>query len=243
MFFCREIITFLWSVRPQLFSVLRSSAHFASMCQTLGKREREPEFLQDSIGVGHRKRFHGKETDGFLSQLDKTLTEGEEEEECAPNEEAVNGLMRILEEEIGTPSSTSYLPSNSEENSAASYTFSSHESQTLGSDMGIDLSYLLEASDDDLGIPPSPVLELNDEIFPSPNQTTEGLSENAYLKSLGEAWLFDDKFDNFPQLTLYEDSWDASQLEDYMNIDFVSQSMLFDWDASVLCRLETAGGL
>lgn len=243
MFFCREIITFLWSVRPQLFSVFRSSAHFASMCQTLGKREREPEFLQDSIGVGHRKRFHGKETDGFLSQLDKTLTEGEEEEECSPNEEAVNGLMRILEEEIGTPSSTSYLPSNSEENSAASYTFSSHESQTLGSDMGIDLSYLLEASDDDLGIPPSPVLELNDEIFPSPNQTTEGLSENAYLKSLGEDWLFDDKFDNFPQLTLYEDSWDASQLEDYMNIDFVSQSMLFDWDASVLCRLETAGGL
>lgn len=213
------------------------------MCQTLGKREREPEFLQDSIGDGDRKRFHGKETDGFLSQLDKTLTEGEEEEECAPNEEAVNGLMRILEEEIGTTSSTSYLPSNSEENSAASYTFSSHESQTLGSDMGIDLSYLLEASDDDLGIPPSPVLELNDEIFPSPNQTTEGLSENAYLKSLGEDWLFDDKFDNFPQLTLYEDSWDASQLEDYMNRDFVSQSMLFDWDASVVCRLETAGGL
>lgn len=204
------------------------------MCQTLGKREREPEFLQDSIDVGDRKRFHGKETDGFLSQLDKTLAEEEEEEECAPNEEAVNGLMRILEEEIGTTSSTSYLPSNSEENSAASYSFSSHQTQTLGSDTGIDLSYLLEASDDELGIPPSPVLELKHEIFPSLNETTQGLSENPYLKSLGEDWLFDDKFDNCPQVTLYEDSWDASQLEDYMNRDFVSQSMLFDGDVSVV---------
>lgn len=195
------------------------------MCQTLGKREREAESLQDSIDVGARKRFHDKETDGFLSQLDKTLVE-EEEEECAPSEEAVKGIMRILEEEIGT----SYRPSNSEENSAASYIFSGHETQTLGSDRGIDLSYLLELSDDELGIP---VLDLNHEICPTPNEATEDLSKNTYLKSLAENWHFDDKFDNCHQFTLYEDTWDGSQLEDYINGDFVGQNMLFDWDFSV----------
>jgi hypothetical protein len=68
--------------------------------------------------------------------------------------------MRSLEEEIAATCSTSYLPSNSEDNSAASDIFSGQESQTLDYDSGVDLSYLLEASDDDLGIPPSPVLDL-----------------------------------------------------------------------------------
>jgi hypothetical protein len=213
------------------------------MSQTLGKREREPESLKDSIDVGEPKRFHGEETDRFLLQLDKTLSDEDEEEECAPSEELVNGVMRSLEEEIAATCTTSYLPSNSEYNSAASDIFSGQESQTLDFDSGGDLSYLLEASDDDLGIPPSPVLDLKHEVCPSPKETVEGLSENPYLKSLGENWHFEDNFDNYQQFTLYEDAWNASHLQDYMNKDFVSQSMLFDGDFSVAWRLETARGM
>lgn len=149
------------------------------MSQTLGKREREPEPLLNSSVVAEPKRFHGEETDQFLLQLDKTLSD--EDEECAPSEELVSGIMRSLEEEIATTCSTSYLPSNSEDNSAASDIFSGQESQTLDSGSAFDLSYLLEASDDDLGIP---VLGLKREVCPSPKEASEGLSETPYLKSL-----------------------------------------------------------
>lgn len=203
------------------------------MSQTLGKREREPEPLLNSSVVAEPKRFHGEETDQFLLQLDKTLSDEDEEEECAPSEELVSGIMRSLEEEIATTCSTSYLPSNSEDNSAASDIFSGQESQTLDSDSAFDLSYLLEASDNDLGIP----------VCPSPKETSEGWSETPYLKSLEENWHFEDNFDDYQQFPLCEDAWDASQLQDFVNRDFVNQSMLFDSDFSAACRLETAGGM
>lgn len=207
------------------------------MSQTLGKREREPEPLLNSSVVGEPKRFHGEETDQFLLQLDKTLSD--EDEECAPSEELVSGIMRSLEEEIATTCSTSYLPSNSEDNSAASDIFSGQESQTLDSGSAFDLSYLLEASDDDLGIP---VLGLKREVCPSPKEASEGLSETPYLKSLEGNWHFEDNLDDY-QFPLCEDAWDASQLQDFVNRDFVNQSMLFDSDFSAACRLETAGGM
>lgn len=210
------------------------------MSQTLGKREREPETLLNSSVVAEPKRFHGEETDQFLFQLDKTLSDEDEEEECAPSEELVSGIMRSLEEEIATTCSTSYLPSNSEDNSAASDIFSGQESQTLDSDSAFDLSYLLEASDDDLGIP---VLGLKREVCPSPKEASEGLSETPYLKSLEENWHFEDNLDDYQQFPLCEDAWDASQLQDFVNRDFVNQSMLFDSDFSAACRLETAGGM
>lgn len=214
------------------------------MSQTLGKREREPEPLLNSSVFGEPKRFHGEETDRFLLQLDKTLSDEDEEEECAPSEELVSGIMRSLEEEIATTCSTSYLPSNSENNSAASDIFSCQESQTLDSNSGFDLSYLLEASDDELGIPPSPVLGSKHEVCPSPKEySSEGLSETPYLKSLEENWHFEDNFDYYQQFPLCEDAWDASQLQDFMNRDFVNQSMLFDGDFTVICRSETAGGM
>lgn len=210
------------------------------MSQTLGKREREPEPLLNSSVVAEPKRFHGEETDQFLLQLDKTLSDEDEEEECAPSEELVSGIMRSLEEEIATTCSTSYLPSNSEDNSAASDIFSGQESQTLDSGSAFDLSYLLEASDDDLGIPG---LGLKGEVCPSPKEASEGLSETPYLKSLEENWHFEDNLDDYQQFPLCEDAWDASQLQDFVNKDFVNQSMLFDSDFSAACRLETAGGM
>lgn len=201
------------------------------MSMNLGKREREESLLK-SIDVGEPKRFHGEQTDRFVLQLDETPTD-EDEEECAPNGELANGIMKSLEEQISPTCSTSYLNSNSLDNSAASHSFIRQESETLESDLGFDLSYLLEASDDDLGIPPSPVLDLRHELCPITKETTEDLSERPYLKSLGENWHFEDMFDNCQEFTLYEDAWDARQLQDCMNRYFSSQNMLLDGDFSV----------
>ena len=64
------------------------------MSETLRKRGREAEALQDSIDVGKHKRFHHEETERFLQllQLDETLSV-EDKEEYTPNEELVNGIM------------------------------------------------------------------------------------------------------------------------------------------------------
>jgi len=203
------------------------------MSETLRKRGREPEALLDSLDAGEAKRFHCEETDQFLHllQLDKTLSD-DDEEECAPSEELVNGVMRSLEEVIAATCSTSYHPSSSGDNSAAADISGCHGSQTRDSDLGDDLCYLLEASDDELGIPPSPVLDLKREVCQSPKQTSDGLSESTYIKSLAENWHFEDDFENYQQFAVYEDAWDASQLEDYTNRDIFSLGMLFDGDFS-----------
>jgi len=215
-----------------------------SETQTLRKHGREHEALLDSIDASEPKRLHREETDRFLHLLglDKTLSD-DDEEECAPSEELINGVMRSLEEEIAATCSASYNPSDSGDNSAAANISSGHEGQTRDSDSGVDLCYLLEASDDDLGIPPSPVLDLKDEVRQSPKETSNGLSESTDLNSLDENWHFQDDFDNYQQFTVYDDLWDASQLQDYMNRDFVSEGTLFDGDFSSTWRLETAGGM
>ena len=71
------------------------------MSETLRKRGREAEALQDSIDVGEHKRFHREETERFLQlpQLDETLSV-EDKEEYTPSEELVNVIIKSLEEEI-----------------------------------------------------------------------------------------------------------------------------------------------
>jgi len=209
------------------------------MSQTLRKRCCEPEGLPDYNDVEEPKRFHGEETDQFLHllQLDQALAE--EEEECVLSEELVNGVIRSLDEEIAATCCTSYLSSNSGENSSAPDISRSHEGQTLD----IDLCYLLKASDDELGIPPSPVLILKDEVCLSPKETSEGFSDNLNLKSLGENLHFEDDFEDYQQFALYENFLDAFQLEDYMSRDFVGQAMLFDEDFSMTWELETASSM
>jgi len=66
------------------------------MSDTLRKRGRDSEAQPDSIDDREPKRFHGEETDRFLHllQLDPTLAEDQEEEECAPSEELVNVVMK-----------------------------------------------------------------------------------------------------------------------------------------------------
>lgn len=207
------------------------------MSQTLRKRGREPEAPPTSTDVREAKRIHGEDTERFcdLLQLDKTAADLEEEE-CAPSEEVVNGVMRSLEEEIGATCFTS--------NYLWDYSVSSgKEGETLALDSELDLFYLLEASDDELGIPLSPVLDLKDEAPQSPKETSEGLLENQDLKSLDEFRHFEDDFEKNQQILLYEDACEASQVQDYMNRDFVSQDMFFDREFSATWTLETGGFL
>jgi hypothetical protein len=210
------------------------------MSQTLSKRGREPEALADSIDVREAKRFLGEETDRFLDLLQLEQSLAEEEEDCAPSEELISGVMRSLEKEIAVTCRTSNLCSNSGDTSAASDTCGDHEGQTLDSDAGVDLSYLLDASDYELGIPPSTTLNLKDEDWLSRKETSEGLSEYPDLKYFCENWQFEDGFESYQQFALYEDAWNESQLQDYLNTDFICPGMLFDEDFSGLWRLETA---
>lgn len=211
------------------------------MSETLRKRGREPEALPDSSEVRESKRFKSEETDlfGHVPLLDNTLAE---EEERVSTVNFVSGVMRSLEEEISATCPTFCTPI-SEDNSSALDISSCHEGPILFSDSDIDLRYLLEASDDELGIPSSPVLDSMDEFCQSPKETltTEGVSESPDLKCQGENWDFGDEFENYEQFALFEDAWDANQFGDYMNRDFVSQDMFFDGNFSGAWTLEMAG--
>ena len=81
-----------------------------------------------------------------------------------------------------------------------------------------------------LGIPPSSVLDLKaGEVSLSTKETSERLLVSPDLKSVRENWHFEDDFQNYELLAVYEDPWDENQLlQDYMSTDFVSESMLFD---------------
>ena len=75
---------------------------------------------------------------------------------------------------------------------------------------GFDLCYLLEASDDELRIPPNPVLDIKDEDGLSTKETSKDLLASLDLKSLGENWHFEDDFQNYQQIAVYEDFWNPS---------------------------------
>lgn len=210
------------------------------MSQILRKCCGEAEGPPDYIDVQEPKRFHGEEREQFLQllQLDETLAD--DEVECAHSEELVNDVMRSLEEEIAATRCTSNPVFNSTENSVAFDISSGNEIQIREND---DLCYLLEASDDQLGIPPSPALMLKDEVCISPMDTSDGLSENRNLKSLSGNWHFEDEFENYQQFALYENLSDTLQLEDYMNRDFLGQAMLFDGDFPTTWELETCNSM
>lgn len=227
------------------------------MSQALKKRGREFEALPTSTHIPEAKRFYGEEKDLFCSVLVLDNILSQEEEEYAPSEEVVNGVMKSLEEEIGMPCFTFDPSSNSGNSSVSSDISSGQEGETLASDehgtkstfdissaasaSGAEVVYLLDASDDELGIPVNPVLDIKAEILQFPKETPEGLPENPDLKSLNEIWHFEDDFEIHQGFELYEDYCEASELQYYMNRDLVSQDMSFDVDFSAAWNLETAG--
>lgn len=215
------------------------------MSETLRKRGREPQALGDSIDAAHPKRFCSEETDRFLHllQLDKTLSE-DDDDDCAPSEELVNEVMKSLEEEISATSSTSHHISNSGDNLATDNASRDDPDRTQDSDLGDDICYPWHASQGEPGIPPNPILDLNHEICQSPNRTMDGLLESMDVKSIPENWHLEDDFESYQQFALYEDAWmPASQLQDCIDRDFVSQGMLFDGDISAGWKLETVGAI
>lgn len=214
------------------------------MSDTLRKRGREPQALLESIDAGDPKRLCSEETDRFLHlvQLDKTLSEVDDDE-CAPSEELVNRVMKSLEEEIEATSSTSHDTFNSGDNLAADNASRGDQGRSQASDLGDDLCYPWDASHGEPGIPPNPILDLRDEICQSPKRTLDGLSDCMDVKSLAENWHLEDDFESYRQFAVYEDVWDASQLQDCINRYFVSQGMLFDVDFSAGWKLETVGAI
>lgn len=200
------------------------------MSQTLRKRGRESESSPD---VGESKRFNGQDTDPFLHLplLDETLAAAEEEYD--PSEDFGCEAMRSVEEELNGTCSTFFAP-NSVDKSANLDISSEHERRTVVSEWRIDLCYLLEASDDELGIPPSPVLDLKGDVSKSREEifTTQSFWENPEFNCLDEIIVLEDDFENNQEFELYEDDCDARQLEDYMKREFVGQEVLFGGDFS-----------
>jgi hypothetical protein len=72
------------------------------------------------------------------------------------------------------------------------------------------------------------------EVCQSLKETSESLRENRDLKSLGENWHFENDFEDYQPFALYDNAWDAIQIEDYINRYFVSQAMSFDGDFSLM---------
>eukprot|EP01018_Ginkgo_biloba_P025657 Gb_16121 [translate_table: standard] len=215
------------------------------------KRSRESETVVNSTSsedneCAETKRFHGltggETNHQFLHLLeDMDSVENSLEEDHTPaDEELVYGVMRSLEQEIGVAkSSTSSEESQyvlSRDNSVVSDVSSD---QSHGFDYGVDLGYLLEASDDELGIPPSPILDLKDQVCCSKDSSLPELSELQNV-CLDGNWHFEDEFANYNLYEFGDALMDANQLQEYTMREFISPS---EGDYSVPWRLETAGGM
>ncbi|GLJ07838.1 hypothetical protein SUGI_0075230 [Cryptomeria japonica] len=225
------------------------------MAGLLSKRSREDEPLQGSSP----KRFHAEQQILYLLEEDESF-EGEcvESEEVVDGvrgtveeeieevvngrrnseeeiDEVVNGVMRSLEEEIGLTCSSSFF-----EGSGGSSGLSTDNlmAPDMNNCCGIDVGYLLGASDDELGLPPSPLLNSDEQPgSPSLNESCAScldFPQNAELKSFLGNWQFEDDFVDYTQLS--EDAEATAW-------DIFSPGAFIDGDYSVACRLESAGGI
>ncbi|GLJ07829.1 hypothetical protein SUGI_0074960 [Cryptomeria japonica] len=167
------------------------------MSGQLKKRSREEEFLPDSP-----KRFH---CEAELQILDLLEDKIQQEEKYKPSEEMVNGVMRSLEKEIGVKICSGLTKNDS----VASDLTSRYEIE--GGDCGkIDLDYLLAASDDELGIPPSP-LRISEEKQYHSTLLSSDFKENLEPKGFVDNWNFNDDWVDSKQFSEFVDplAWDA----------------------------------
>ncbi|GLJ07835.1 hypothetical protein SUGI_0075170 [Cryptomeria japonica] len=141
----------------------------------LKKRGREDEGLADLAGpeskILYRKTeqlFHLLED---MDSLDKI-----QDDECCASEELVSCVMRNLEEEIGLTACSIFPEGSSGEDLVTSDMTSCSGSE----EGGFDLCHLLGASDDELGIPPSSVVNLEEQAaFSLPFEFGENQEINA----------------------------------------------------------------
>ncbi|GLJ07831.1 hypothetical protein SUGI_0075000 [Cryptomeria japonica] len=166
------------------------------MSGLLKKRCREDEAPLDSP-----KRFRA-ETEKLIFKL------LEDDEKCTASEEAVSGIMRSLEEEIGiTSCSTSY---DSSAGLKRDESVSSDMTSCCGDTGEINLDFLLEASDDELGIP---LQNSEEDCNLSSTSSKEEIlnpcfdfAENQEFKGFVDNWLFEDDFVDYRQFTVFDDA-------------------------------------
>ncbi|XP_021908833.1 uncharacterized protein LOC110822903 [Carica papaya] len=127
-----------------------------------------------------------------------------------PATQDLDSVMKSLEEEISA-SSSSPPP-------VVDQTSDSGESQP-------ELGYLLEASDDELGLPPSSVATSTSEVEQSQDETAAELERLASNSSaIGEFWGFDDQIPSY-------DSFGLGINDDYSG-DYVAFGGLFEYSDS-----------
>jgi len=213
---------------------LRICLCYYMMSGLLKKRGREDEALQD-FSV---KRFHGESEQNVLDILEEIENEGtfQEEEHCLASEEALNGVMKSLEAEIGLTVCTTSYEGFGDEYVAPDTT---SRQDTEGRDCGeIDLDYLLGASDDELGIPASPLQNLENEAISSLSSKEDlglplDLTEITELnKGYADNWRFEDDLVDYGQFGMFED---------LAPFDALSQAVVPEGDYSPQWRLESAG--
>lgn len=193
------------------------------MSGLLKKRGREE---ADEVAFEPKRCFREAEILNLLEDVDS--------EDRNTSEELLSGVMRSLEEEIGVSCSTSYEGSDTSGLSRESSILSDIACGS-GAANGVDIDYLLGASDDELGILPSCLLDFGEEnSAPQTILTGDGGStplgfENPELKGLSSInWSFEDDLVEYRQF-----SYDLG--------DVVHDA--FDGDDSAYWRPETAGGL
>ncbi|KAH9312574.1 hypothetical protein KI387_027609, partial [Taxus chinensis] len=180
------------------------------MSGLLKKHSRESDTLQDSP-----KRFHGETEQQILLLLEdsETLEKIQPQEECVESEDLVIRFMRSLQEEIGLACSTSDEASGGSSGLTRDGSAASDMTSGYGTpECGIDVDYLLGASDDELGLPLSPLLNSEGQHASSSSvkigsaASLLDFSENAERKGFVENWHFEDDFVDFRQFVGFEDA-------------------------------------
>ncbi|XP_057828603.2 uncharacterized protein LOC131039784 [Cryptomeria japonica] len=186
------------------------------MSELLKKRSREEEVLQNSP-----KRFQGRNEQQYLQ-----TSENIQFVEKIKGEEQL-AITSFVEEETGV-----FLFSGDDMTSRC---------ENKESENGIDLSYLLEASDDELGLPASPVANIdNQNVCAAASSDKQGFgtcsdsAENAEQKDFLENWHFEDDFVDYAQFAVFDDAaasaWDVVNLEAFIDGDYSTS-----WELETIC--------
>lgn len=186
------------------------------MSVVLKKRSREEEALLSSP-----KRFHGRTE----QQYPHTLEDVELVENFQGEEQLV--MTSLVEEETGVS-----LFSGDDMAGGCG----NRESETV-----IDLGYLLQASDDELGIPASPVVNIDgQDVCAASSSDEEGygncfdFSDNAEPKVFLDNWHFEDDFVDYAQFAVFDDTaasaWDVVSPEAFIDGDYSAS-----WGPETIC--------
>lgn len=161
------------------------------------KRGRE-EVEEISCDVLESKRFNGLTAQG--EELLHLLEDMEpcDEKNLEDSEELVNGVIRSLEEEIGVQPTCSH--SRLSEDIQLEDLLFAESANSL--DTNIELGYLLEASDDELGIPPTLLIGVPENQSSSDESCADILDspavENKYYDE--QLWQFEDEVPGYNML-------------------------------------------